>query len=390
MSRRSRSRSRRGRYRDDREGLSKRQHRSQNGGRGTSPSVHRHAEHRTEGARGQKSGQQKAREAIDKEKEKARLKKLEREKAQQERALNREKEKERRREEAIDGIEKRLVEGGSVAPHVSDADRGLVAAKLAALAAPETATQAVIPPVSYEEPAGSSSQRQPSTGPLDEDSIRKLFRLLDRNGKNELSQRDVLVALRRHPAVRRLFGLPDAEDAEARLLAIQDAFEAGSGLGEIGPLFEQLRAGAGGGAAAGETPPPPQQPCRAHTLSWDAFQASLLRRPAGAAGGAAAQDDAAVEALQVRAAAAAELLPREHHVGVAFVATREWQRVPEGAACPGGLEYKMDMETGTTLARLAPARKSAAPRAPTAATAARAEDAKVGRGTVNTLALSRV
>ena len=35
-----------------------------------------------------------------------------------------------------------------------------------------------------------------------------------------------------------------------------------------------------------------------------------------------------------------------------FSATHEWQPVPKGAACPPGLEYKMDLATGETLARL--------------------------------------
>lgn len=35
-----------------------------------------------------------------------------------------------------------------------------------------------------------------------------------------------------------------------------------------------------------------------------------------------------------------------------FSATEEWQPVPKGFACPPGLEYKMDLTTGETLARL--------------------------------------
>ena len=35
-----------------------------------------------------------------------------------------------------------------------------------------------------------------------------------------------------------------------------------------------------------------------------------------------------------------------------FSASKDWQPVPKGAACPPGLEYKMDLTTGETLARL--------------------------------------
>eukprot|EP00747_Dinoflagellata_sp_TGD_P209483 gnl/TRDRNA2_/TRDRNA2_82875_c0_seq1.p1 gnl/TRDRNA2_/TRDRNA2_82875_c0~~gnl/TRDRNA2_/TRDRNA2_82875_c0_seq1.p1 ORF type:complete len:104 (-),score=23.78 gnl/TRDRNA2_/TRDRNA2_82875_c0_seq1:60-371(-) len=37
-----------------------------------------------------------------------------------------------------------------------------------------------------------------------------------------------------------------------------------------------------------------------------------------------------------------------------FVPTAEWCVVPEGAVCPKGLEYKMDLQRGVTLARLSP------------------------------------
>mmetsp|Transcript_59796 Transcript_59796/g.192455 ORF Transcript_59796/g.192455 Transcript_59796/m.192455 type:complete len:264 (+) Transcript_59796:108-899(+) len=165
---------------------------------------------------------------------------------------------------------------------------------------------------------------------LDEVRVRKLFELLDRSGKGQVSQRDVLIALKKQPPVRRLFGLPvtnveqGGNALEARLLAIQDAFEGGSGLGELGPIFEKLRAdGTGQG------------------FGWRAFLASCREEP-----------------MQARASAAAELLPREHATGPAFVATHAWEVVPEGAACPGGLEYKMDMETGRTLARLMPSKAS--------------------------------
>lgn len=173
-------------------------------------------------------------------------------------------------------------------------------------------------------------EARPDRGALDETLVRKLFNLLDRSGKASVSPRDVLVALKKHPQVRRLFGLPTnnveggGASLEARLLAIQDAFEAGSGLGEVGPVFTELKEASG---ASGQS------------FGWEAFLASCRKG-----------------SLRARAAAAAALLPREHATGTVFVATAKWTEVPEGAACPGGLEYKMDMETGRTLARLPPSK----------------------------------
>lgn len=162
--------------------------------------------------------------------------------------------------------------------------------------------------------------------------LRKLFEMLDRNRKAVVAPRDVLLALKKHPQIRRLFSLPanSIEDGgaslEQRLLAIQDAFESGSGLGEVAPVFSELREASGIAATA-------------QTFSWDAFVA-ICRQGS----------------LSKTAAAAVALLPRRHATGVVFVATSTWTVVPEGAACPGGLEYKMDFSSGRTLARLPPKR----------------------------------
>mmetsp|Transcript_21603 Transcript_21603/g.47776 ORF Transcript_21603/g.47776 Transcript_21603/m.47776 type:complete len:89 (+) Transcript_21603:74-340(+) len=37
-----------------------------------------------------------------------------------------------------------------------------------------------------------------------------------------------------------------------------------------------------------------------------------------------------------------------------FVPTLEWQEVEEGFACPPGLEYRMDLASGRSFARLVP------------------------------------
>lgn len=231
------------------------------------------------------SGQDRAREAVEREREKARLKKQGRDQDNKDRANNKERDKVRKRE-ALSG----------------DVDKELEKARAQAMAEQ-----------------------------LDEGLTRKLFGLLDRAGKGQVSQRDVLIALRKQPPVRRLFGLPvtNLEEGgsalEARLLAIQDSFEAGSGLGELGPAFEKLRALSEGQA-----------------FGWDAFLQGCGEEP-----------------MRARAVAAASLLPREHSTGAAFVATQSWTVVPEGAACPSGLEYKMDMESGRTMARLMPTKPAA-------------------------------
>lgn len=160
----------------------------------------------------------------------------------------------------------------------------------------------------------------------DEASVKKLFKILDRSDRNAVSKRDVLVALKKHAPVRVLFGLPagsiesGADDLQQRINAIQDAFEASSGLGEVGAIFEELsKAGDSGG----------------QNFAWEGFVVHCQQ-----------------EAVRSRVNAAIGLLPREHNVGASFEATYEWQVVPEGAACVAGLEYKMDMASGRTLGRL--------------------------------------
>mmetsp|Transcript_79189 Transcript_79189/g.246592 ORF Transcript_79189/g.246592 Transcript_79189/m.246592 type:complete len:330 (+) Transcript_79189:91-1080(+) len=312
--RRSRSRSRRGRQgqqhtarrRDGRSGGDCRQPVS---ARQQAEAEARQLERRLRGeASEQKSGQQRAREAIDREREKARLKKLEREEAQKDKTLQKERDKARRREGPVAELDSRLQAGGAAAS--PGKDQAL---------AEEKESAEITPAASLTTPG------------IDEGLARKLFDLLDRGGKGQVSQRDVLIALRKQPPVRRLFGLPvtnveeGGAELEARLLAIQDAFESGSGLGELSPTFEKLRAGGSG-----------------QHFAWEGFLLCCREEP-----------------MQARAALAVGLIPREHSTGPAFVATHRWTVVPQGAACPGGLEYKMDMETGKTLARLMPIKPGA-------------------------------
>jgi len=181
---------------------------------------------------------------------------------------------------------------------------------------------------------GTPEDEEPKHGPAcehdtgeelgDDSSERKLFNLLDRAGNGKISQRDVLVALRKHAPARRLFGLPagpnerGGDALQTRLLDIQEAFEAGSGLGELAPIFEKLKV----------------DPAASH-FGWEGFCRAVKKHPMRAALGAAVT-----------------LLPREHQAGPMFVPTSVWAEVPEGWTCPGGLEYKMDMTTGKNLARL--------------------------------------
>jgi len=99
---------------------------------------------------------------------------------------------------------------------------------------------------------------------------------------------------------------------------VQEKFEVSSTLGELESIFDELRDGAA-------------------SVSWESF----LQNCRG-------------DSMRSRAHSAIGLLPREHVTGAKFEATNEWAEVPDGAACPAGLEYKMDMTTGKTLARVAP------------------------------------
>jgi len=263
-----------------------------------------------------KSGAQKAKEEMEKQREKARLKKLEREQAQNQKAAEKGENKALKREALIGEIDKQLDLAVAELPQAptSDADNKAMKLETAPEVEPVEAPAAPPPPQGVSMPAGGK--------PADKESVRKLFNLMDRSEKGQVSQRDVLVSLRKHPQVRLLFGLPvsgneeGGENLEKRLLAIQDAFEGGSGLGELSAVFDELRQGS------------------AMNFGREAFAASCR---AGS--------------LRAVAAKAAAILPREHVTGKAFVATYEWREVPEGAACPGGLEYKMDMESGKTMGR---------------------------------------
>lgn len=288
------------------------------------------------------SGRQKAKDAVAKEKEKALLKKQQREKDQQDRLAAKEKAKELRQQD----VENDLANAGALAvvtstPTAVDSDRKVAvlatteaeqaAAAVAATADAAAAAAALAAKQTHGRPIGPVAEK-PSAGgarvpkQLDEAMVKQLFSMLDRSEKGSISKRDVLIALRKHAPVRVFFGLPagstgdGGDDLQARLNAIQDSFEASSGLGELGSTFEELSKADGGSG---------------QTFAWDSFLPHCQK-----------------DAVRGRVAEALCLMPREHTVGAPFQATYEWKIVLEGAACEAGLEYKMDMASGKTLGRL--------------------------------------
>lgn len=260
---------------------------------------------------------------MEKERAKALQKKLERDEAQKHKAASREAGRAQRRD-----AEHQLALSPA-APAAASASQGkpgtgAAEARAAALATPETDAQRAAnapAPAASEKPK--SGKREKSRPQLDEAELKKLFGLLDRSGKGKVTQRDVLVALRKLPPARRLFGFPDGgPDLEARIQRVQEAFEGGEGLGELKAIFDELRAGDA-----------------EQVFGWEAFAKTCKGEP-----------------HRARAIAAISIIPREHAMGEAFVPTRKWQIVPQGAACPGGLEYKMDVSTGKTLGRIPPSK----------------------------------
>jgi len=274
------------------------------------------------------------------EKEKALLKKQQREKEQQERLALREKEKALKQQDLDSDMANASALAVVSAKPVADDSFSKVVAL--ATSEQEQATAAAAATADAEAAAAALAARQASAVPssaarssrdaaktvdqLDEALVKKLFQLLDRSEKNAVSKRDVLMGLRKHAPVRVVFGLPagsagsGGDELQSRINAIQDAFEASSGLGELGVIFEELSK---------------SDDVSSQTFAWDSFLAHCKQ-----------------DAVRPRAVEAVSLLPREHSVGSSFEATYEWKVVPEGAACAGGLEYKMDMATGRTLGRL--------------------------------------
>jgi len=277
-----------------------------------------------------KNARDKAKEQVEKEREKARLKRAERADATKEKEKQKKDFRELKREEDSMAIAQSVDEGRARRAQETKGD-GSNGSKIAAQSEAEQQAEAQAAAVAA---AAQSIERKRKTKPqatpppaVEEAQIRKLLELLDGKSKGEVSQRDVLVALKKHHPIRQLFGLVGSGEAAAlqqRVERIQEAFEAGSGLGEVAPIFTEMKEASGTNGS----------------FEFKAFFSACQSR------------------LQCHVLAAVESLPREHAQTEAFVATKKWSVVPPGAACPAGLEYRMDMETGQTLARLPPNKKS--------------------------------
>ena len=139
--------------------------------------------------------------------------------------------------------------------------------------------------------------------------LEQLFTLMDKNMDGKLTRKEVLIAMRKSPAVRSLLGVKGQE-----LLEIQADYEAQGRLGSAEMWWCGLT--------------------EEDTLHRTEFMTHFAGNPAQALKG--------ILLLQAP---------------TMFSATDEWQPVPKGAACPPGLEYKMDLATGETLARLCEKKK---------------------------------
>mmetsp|Transcript_24264 Transcript_24264/g.72357 ORF Transcript_24264/g.72357 Transcript_24264/m.72357 type:complete len:222 (+) Transcript_24264:66-731(+) len=144
--------------------------------------------------------------------------------------------------------------------------------------------------------------------------LRQIFDLADKNMDGMLTKRELLIALKRHPPVRGLFDL-SAQDMEE----VQNDFEDQGRLGKAERSWSDLDTN------------------KDKTVTWDEFADHFAGNPQQSLKGIAllkASQGAPPSTQRVR-----------------FVPTRDWQEVPPGVICPVGLEYKMDLSTGQTLAR---------------------------------------
>uniref|UniRef100_A0A7S1S7X4 EF-hand domain-containing protein n=1 Tax=Alexandrium catenella TaxID=2925 RepID=A0A7S1S7X4_ALECA len=144
--------------------------------------------------------------------------------------------------------------------------------------------------------------------------LRQIFDLADRNMDGRLTKRELLIALKRHPPVRGLFDL-SAKDMEE----VQNDFEDQGRLGKAERSWSNLDTN------------------NDKTVTWDEFADHFAGQP---------QQSLKGIALLKAQQGSTPLSQRPR-----FVPSKDWQIVPRGALCPPGLEYKMDLQTGQTLAR---------------------------------------
>jgi len=136
----------------------------------------------------------------------------------------------------------------------------------------------------------------------------QIFSFVDKNGDGKLTRKELLIGLKKSPAVRTLFEISGSD-----LEQIQADFE---GQGRLG-------------SAEGRW-------CLLTSADDVLNKAEFIKHFLG-------DPEQALKGIRL-------------HCGdpdrPKFTATQDWQPVPKGAACPPGLEYKMDLATGETLGRL--------------------------------------
>ena len=152
------------------------------------------------------------------------------------------------------------------------------------------------------------SLKSHSEGLTDEQMVQlnQIFSFIDKNQDGKLTRKEVLIALRKSGAVRALLNIPGHE-----LVEVQADYEGQGRLGSAEAWWCGL------------------------TEEDALYREDFINHFAG-------NPSQALKGILL-------LEPLERPK---FSATYDWQPVPKGAACPPGLEYKMDLATGETLARL--------------------------------------
>lgn len=147
--------------------------------------------------------------------------------------------------------------------------------------------------------------------------LHQIFDIVDKNHDGTMTKKELLIALKKYPVVRTLFEISPDDVA-----AIQDDFE---GQGRLG---------------LAETSWSHMSHHNDLSVTWQEFMGHFAGNPQSALKG--------IE-LHQRQKTSDSLKCVERPK---FEPTKDWQPVPKGAVCPKGLEYKMDLNTGETLARL--------------------------------------
>jgi len=147
--------------------------------------------------------------------------------------------------------------------------------------------------------------------------LHQIFDIVDKNHDGTVTKKELLMALKKYPVVRTLFEISSDDVA-----AIQDDFEGQGRLGLAETSWSHM-------SLRGDL-----------SVTWQEFMGHFAGNPQSALRG--------IELHQKqKTSESLECVERPK-----FVPTKDWQPVPKGAVCPKGLEYKMDLKSGATLARL--------------------------------------